>query len=133
MDGMIGGVGEIAEEERESKERESKKDGTGSSESLRQSKLHSHELLVPANYLLTAVLALVIPLPVYHHSLCRWEQSVAICEYITFPLLSPGQCHPPAYAHINIGVLRQKVNTRYPRETDARRTPPDLWLLRGPC
>jgi hypothetical protein len=34
MDGMIGGVGEMAEEERESKERESKKDGTGSSESL---------------------------------------------------------------------------------------------------
>jgi hypothetical protein len=38
MDGMIGGVGEMAEEERESKERESKKDGTGSNESLRQSK-----------------------------------------------------------------------------------------------
>jgi hypothetical protein len=104
MDGMIEGVGEMGEEERESKE--IKRDGWSGGEA-KQQRLHSHELLIPANYLLTAALSLVIPLPVYHHSLCRWEQSVAICETITFSLLSPGQSHPPAYAHINIGVLRQ--------------------------
>lgn len=81
MDSMIGGVGEKAEEERESKGREKRKgekyDWPGEGKQRKAQVVTFPRLVVPANYLLAA-LSLVIPLPVYHHSLCRWEQSVTI-------------------------------------------------------
>jgi hypothetical protein len=100
MDGMIGGVGEEDRRgEGEQGGRESKGDGNRSRRA-KQQRIHSHELLIPANYLLTAALSLVIPLPVYHHSLYRWEQSLAICESPSHPPFS--HTVNPTHPHIHI-------------------------------
>jgi hypothetical protein len=72
MDGMIGGVGKRAEERRGRARREQKGISFEAKQSSERLWLHSHALLIPANYLFLS-LSLVIPLSVHHNSLYRWE------------------------------------------------------------